>query len=197
MRGITGGTWCTSVGGCPNFQICTGCLAKSFAPLGLNRFLQRAHNIPGDQPIICSFNPAHHNSLPYIKPYAKAIDQVSGPVSHPTSEIGPRSRLARRTYSNRHWYGYGDLLVCLSCWISFCLSSDLLSITSGLIVPIQNKFIKDQRMCSLYYPRMRQKWQDTCSTGNPGDIITFSRIRMNVYARTLLQIKMMLKTREI
>ncbi|KAK9776981.1 putative F-box domain-containing protein [Seiridium cardinale] len=52
----------TFVGGCPNFVVCAGCFAGLFALLNPGCFFERGYAIPGNQPVLCTFNPASQTS---------------------------------------------------------------------------------------------------------------------------------------
>ncbi|KAK6078190.1 hypothetical protein SCUP515_04620 [Seiridium cupressi] len=189
----------TFVGGCPNFAICAGCFAGLFAPLNPGRFFERGYGIPGNQPGLCGFNPAYHNFLPFLQGFARALDV--GMWSHFSSCVRTWSSIQPcpkdELVPNRRWYGHGDLLICPVRWVSFCLTSAVLSIKPDLCVPIKKEYAEATLMCSLCSTRMRQKWREVCAAGSPTELIAFSRLRIHVYGEMVLQIRMMLQIKEI
>ncbi|KAK9421697.1 putative F-box domain-containing protein [Seiridium unicorne] len=181
------------------FAICAGCLAGLFVSLNPGGFFERGYGIPGNQPILCSFNPAYHNFFPFLLRFAKALDV--GVWSRFSSYVRTWSSIQpcpkNELVPNRRWYGHGDLPICPVRWVSFCLTSAVLSIKPDLCVPIKNEYAEATRICSLWSTRMRQKWREACAAASLTELIAFSRLRMHVSDEMVLQIRMMLQIKEI
>ncbi|GAM88151.1 hypothetical protein ANO11243_061820 [Dothideomycetidae sp. 11243] len=189
--GIEGKTirWHTLAGGCHNFDICDGCYAGIIEPLGLGQFFQPVGAVrTASVTLVCDFNPATRRFVPYLMYLNRALD--TGVWQHFSQYVRKWAGIppcqGRKLLENECWYGFGDMLACPECFLTFAEGTRL-----GRTAPVKNVRMPQNRMCSLYSKRMRTKWLEACEKNDPTDLIAFSRHRMEIYQGTVLRIDYM------
>ncbi|EFQ34672.1 uncharacterized protein GLRG_09816 [Colletotrichum graminicola M1.001] len=75
---------------------------------------------------------------------------------------------------NRKWYGWEDGTICAECWVGFC--RDAHPAASGA---------RDG------------KWIEACETGDAGELVGFSRTRLEMYVQTVVQIRRLREVHEV
>ncbi|WOO79077.1 uncharacterized protein LOC62_02G002613 [Vanrija pseudolonga] len=168
-----------------DFACCAKCHAATLTPLGLAPFFVQRHVPQGVTPT-CDLCPG-----PRMAMFApRLLEAMETGVWAAFS--GPAARLSnvpacpkRQGLENATWYGFPEheLSICPECWESFGSRTALASRVTARGVRRPGTTI-----CSLYSPRMRQKWIDAGKSASPSaltDLFAFSKARTQVWARTM------------
>ncbi|KAL1410509.1 hypothetical protein Q8F55_004522 [Vanrija albida] len=168
-----------------DFACCARCHAGIMSPLGLTPFLVQ-RQVPDGATPMCDMcvGPRFAIMSPRL---LEALETgvwaaFAGPAAHyATVPLCPR----RSALENAEWWGFPehDLAVCSDCWMSFGVHTPLAARVTAKGVRRYGATI-----CSLYSPRMRQKWLEAGTSTAPNalaELLAFAKARAAIWARTM------------
>lgn len=188
-QGVTNGTWYTLKGiGCDNFNLCPSCFTGFLDAFDSGRFFEKSPMSGTADAIICNNAQTSPRFRQFInKRFQAQQEGVWSIFSDNVRDYINLPECPRDTHvGGRRWYGWHDCLICQECYQEVC------QVTRGnLPFEVEGELIEDQRMCCMYSPRMRGMWATACERGDATELLDFSRMRHQVYARTVPQMRML------
>ncbi|CAH0038288.1 unnamed protein product [Clonostachys solani] len=194
-EGIANGTWYTPKGGPSNYMMCAACFAgfcDAFLECG-HMFELSPHSGSSDT-IVCSFNSASPRRYQFLFSmyqaaqegvWSIALDTIRNYINIPEC---PRNNHV----ASRRWYGWGDCLICQDCY-----QEVIKDMRKGLPFELEDQLVAEERMCSMYSPRMREKFSLAVEKGDSTELVEYSRVRIQVWTQTIPQIKMLRQMQEM
>ncbi|KAL4969814.1 uncharacterized protein BDV14DRAFT_65059 [Aspergillus stella-maris] len=193
---IIPGTGIYQIPGVDNFDICQSCYVGIIEPYRLDRFFQPGGIASSNAPKACDLNPGH----PSFAKYAIKLDEsmITATFSIFTtyvsrvSDIPPCPKLD--LVKGRKWYGEIGCRICPSCYEEVCRDTYLAQFfqpTPELLPPTRDG--EDGIHCDLYSPRMRSKWQESCTTQSLDTFLQFASHRKSIYDRTVPEMRHLLQ----
>jgi hypothetical protein len=193
-NGISNGTWYTLKGGCDGYEICPACLAGFCEAYDSGQFFEIGPRSGAPEALRCNLNPKAPRYLQFILSLNEA--QQEGVWSRYTNTVRKFIDLPEcpkdEHVPSRKWYGWHECLICPDCYQAVCKDT-----RGELRFELENEVIDEIRMCSLYSPRMREKWALACQKGDATELVEFSSQRTQVWARTVPYIKMLRQQQEL
>lgn len=169
------------------FDICAACHA------GFNQSADWGHvfrrlDYPRGTSRVCDFNSAgprysrfldKWNQMYFTRDSAPFIDYVSRLAPLPICQ-------GRRLLEDASWYGDKDasLLICPSCFEETVRGTHFAS-----TFPLQHTLLPEEHHCSLYSPRMRQKYSEACKLRSMDSLLGFAAQREQVHQQTIPHIE--------
>lgn len=171
-----------------NFEICAACHAGWNQSADWGHLFRRLHYPPGTTRV-CDLNSASPRHAQYVDKWNQMyftrdptpfIDFVSRFAALPKCQ--GTSRLEKTT-----WYGDQDasLLMCPSCFEEAVRDTYF-----AAAFPLRNTLLPAAHHCSLYSPRMREKYAEACGQKSLDSLFGFTAHREQVYQQTIPQIEM-------
>lgn len=170
-----------------NFDICAACHAGWNQSADWGHLFRRLNYPPGTSRI-CDLNPSspryseyfdRWNQMYFTRDPAPFIDYVSRFAS--LSKCQGTQRLENAT-----WYGDKDasLLICPSCFEEAVRGTHFAS-----TFPLHNTLLPAGQHCSLYSPRMREKYAEACKQRSLDWLLEFTSQREQIYQQTVPHIE--------
>ncbi|VUC27993.1 unnamed protein product [Clonostachys rosea] len=194
-EGIANGTWYTPKGGPSNYMMCASCFAGF-----CDAFLECSHMFElsplsgSSDTIVCSFNSASPRRYQFLFSMYQAAQE--GVWSIATNTIRNYINIPECPRNNhvasRRWYGWSDCLICQDCY-----QEVIKDMRKGLPFELEDQLVQEERMCSMYSPRMREKFAMAVEKGDSTELVEYSRVRIQVWTQTIPQIKMLRQMQEM
>ncbi|CAI6093724.1 unnamed protein product [Clonostachys chloroleuca] len=194
-QGIANGTWYTPKGGPSNYMMCAACFAGF-----CDAFLECGHMFElsplsgSSDTIVCSFNSASPRRYQFLFSIYQAAQEGVWSIAQNTirNYINIPECPRNNHVASRRWYGWGDCLICQDCY-----QEVIKDMRKGLPFEMEDQLVEEERMCSMYSPRMREKFNMAVEKGDSTELVEYSRVRIQVWTQTIPQIKMLRQMQEM
>ncbi|KAL6921089.1 hypothetical protein FSHL1_005061 [Fusarium sambucinum] len=193
-QGIKGGVWYTPINDA-SWGICAACYEGIVKPVGGSRWFMRDTDVTQDGVYMCGFNLGHPRAFKALETYANARNWGDGRIFLDwAAQWGSVEQCPRIKFSkNRRWWGWGVVAICEDCYASFAKGTALeprFSLT-GQREPHK------ERMCDLFSPRMRNLYNEACTTGDLQKFLEMAEQRHIIYTQTIMQCEQILNQQKI
>ena len=174
-----------------NFDICAACLAGWFQSADWGHLFRRLRWPPGTTRL-CDFNPSAPRHFQYLAKWNQMYF-----TRDPTPFIDYVARFASlekcqgtHCLENANWYGDKDasLLICPSCFEEAVRGTHF-----ATNFPLQSTQLASGNHCSLYSPRMREKYAEACKKRSLDSLMSFASHREQIYQQTVPHVELFQK----
>jgi hypothetical protein len=176
-----------------DFNVCPACYEGIFKSYGYGSCLVPRLFAPDEKrPTSCRMWREGKRGTTYIDKYCEAVDTqqfwkfADLVATIASAQVCPRDG----KWTNRNWYGYRDALFCDECYRLFVKNTTLAKENK---LEFNFEQVAEESFCSIYSPRMREKWLVACSTGDIQPFLEFARHRSSVHARTAPEVARLLQ----
>ena len=176
-----------------DFYVCPACYEGIFKSYRYGSYLvPRVFQRDEEKPSSCSMWRESKRGRMYIDKYCEAVDtQQFAKFSTLVTTVASAPVCPRDgKCTNRKWYGYPDVLFCEECYRLFVSETSLAK--QGLL-ELNLEQVAGESFCSIYSPRMREKWLEACTSGNLQPFLDFARHRSSVHSRTAPEVARLLQ----
>ena len=192
-EGITDGEWyglpdpANPTKDVVNFEICAACHAGWNQSADWGHLFRRLTFSPGSIRL-CDFHPTAPRYSDWILNWKQMyLTREPSPFLDYVARLAPTPKCQDfRRVENANWYGDKDkeLLICPSCFHE-TIHGTLFAST----FPLQNDLLISAHHCSLYSPRMRQRYAEACRLGSLDALFSFALHREQIYPETVPQLE--------
>lgn len=185
--------WYTTTPAQKNFNVCPACYEGMFKAYNCGDHLLPQIFAEGDRkPVTCSMWRESRRAHMYMLKFCEAIDTLHFSMfTNLVTLVGSVPSCPRDgTFTNRYWYGYSDALFCQECYELFVKNTSLAE--EGKL-QLNFEPVVEAKFCSIYSPRMREKWLQACSSGDLSEFLSFAKHRLEVHSRTMPEMQRLLQ----